>query len=126
MGEFLARQSLMVVSDYMIRGCSFSEIPACCDFSGLQYCHSGLTRHHMISDSKSKRPTNPILASHRSAPSRQRSWVSGLEFDSGVIDFHLPVNASLRGVDFSGPRGCFLTESLFVRKTAAIDALAGE
>lgn len=61
-----------------------------------------------------------------SALSPQRAWVNGLEFDSSVIDFHLPVNASLRGVDFCGPCGCFFAESLFVRKAAAFDALAGE
>ena len=61
-----------------------------------------------------------------SALSHQRAWVSGLEFDSSVVDFHLPVNASLRGVDFGGPGGCFFAESLFVRKAAAFNALAGQ
>ena len=44
-------------------------------------------------------PGNGLLTQDTSAPSNLDFRVEGPEFAAGVVDFHLPVDAALRGVD---------------------------
>jgi hypothetical protein len=58
--------------------------------------------------------------------SHRRTWVDGLEFDSGVVEFHLPVDSALGLVDVGGPSGGFGPEGFDVGEAAAGDTLPGE
>ena len=59
-----------------------------------------------------------------SALSNLRFGVDRLEFVSGVVDFHLPVDAALGGIDVGGPGGGFLLQRFDVSKPSSGDALA--
>ena len=52
--------------------------------------------------------------------------VNRLQFRSGVVDLHLPIDAALRGVDVGGPSVGFRTQCRHVGESAARDALAGQ
>ncbi len=51
--------------------------------------------------------------------------VHGLQLASGVVDFHLPVDAALSGIHVRRPGGCFCLQGFGVAKSSSGDALAG-
>src|SRR5713101_1677606 len=73
------------------------------------------------------------LASHGSfsilrpsALSQLNCRVNRFEFRSGIVDPHLPVNATLGGVDIVRPGFCFLTQTGDISEAAVCDALVRE
>ena len=67
---------------------------------------------------------NPLLALRASAVSQLNCRVNRFQFRPGIIDLHLPVNATLCGVDIDRPRPGFLSQRLDISKATIRDALA--
>src|SRR5881396_4107348 len=65
-------------------------------------------------------------ANSLSALSQLNCRVNRFEFRSGIVDLHLPVNATLRGVDIIRPCLRFLTQTGDISEAAVCDALACE
>src|SRR5260370_8688303 len=63
---------------------------------------------------------------HPSALSQLNCRVNRFEFRSGIVDPHLPVNATLGGVDIVRPGFCFLTQTGDSSEAAVCDALVRE
>src|SRR6266849_6828991 len=61
-----------------------------------------------------------------SALSQLNCRVNRFEFRSGIVDPHLPVNATLGGVDIVRPGFCFLTQTGDISEAAVCDALVRE
>src|SRR5439155_10195616 len=90
---------------------SAENIPAACPRWGVQ--------------DATVRPWNTLLKSP-SALSQLNCRVNRFEFRSGIVDLHLPVNATLRGVDIIRPCLRFLTQTGDLSEAAVCDALACE
>src|SRR5437899_13037822 len=90
---------------------SAENIPAACPRWGVQ--------------DATVRPWNTLLKSP-SALSQLNCRVNRFEFRSGIVDLHLPVNATLRGVDIVRPCFRFLTQTGDISEAVVCDALARE
>src|SRR5260370_37416074 len=61
-----------------------------------------------------------------SALSQLNCKVNRFEFRTSIVDPHLPVNATLGGVDIVRPGFCFLTQTGDISEAAVCDALVRE
>src|SRR5580698_318009 len=87
---------------------------------GRSHSIAGLPQHIAGRSRKTELPSAP------SALSQQGTWVDGLEFISGVVDLHVPVDAALGRVHVGRPSGSFGLEGFDVAEAATRDALPGQ
>src|SRR5438132_12915588 len=72
------------------------------------------------------RPVAVIAPWGPSALSQLNCRVNRFEFRSSIVNLHLPVDATLRGVDIVRPCLRFLTQTGDISEAAVCDALARE
>src|SRR6266853_6952562 len=90
--------------------------------SGLEGC----ARNQRITRGIGKFHVSIKVWKTTSALSQLNCRVNRFEFRSGIVDPHLPVNTTLRGVDIVRPGFCFLTQTGDISEAAVCDALVRE